>query len=237
VAITNEPGSALAAAAAHVMPVRAGEEVAVAATKTYVACLVALAALVARWIGTRRLGEGLDRLPAVLRDTLPVAAAWVERSGVVPVFAAAERALVVSRGYDLATALEIALKLQETAGLFAIGYSTADLEHGPVALARPDVPVLAIRPDGDAGRRIDGALERVRAAGVQPWIVGGQETPSERGAPRSGGHSLRLPLTLPIELQPACLVVPGQLLAEAVARARLRDPDRPEGLTKVTQTR
>ena len=236
VAITNDPASPLAAAAEHVLPARAGEELAVAATKTYVACLVALAALVARWIGTRRLADGLERLPAVLRGTLHEAAPWIEASGIVPAFAGAQQALIVSRGYDLATALEIALKLQETAGLFAIGYSTADLEHGPVALARADVPVLAIRPDGDAGRRIDGALERVRAIGARPWIVGGQETPSDLGAPRSDGHSLRLPLTLPIELQAACLILPGQLLAEAVSRARGRDPDRPAGLTKVTTT-
>ena len=236
VAITNDPASPLAAAVAHVLPARAGAEAAVAATKTYVACIVTLAALVAAWVGTRRLADGLRRLPEALRATLAEADPWLAGSGIVAAFAAAEQALVVSRGYDLATALEIALKLQETAGVFAIGYSTADFEHGPVALARPDVPVLAIRPDGDAGRRIDGALERVRAGGVQPWIIGGQETPSDPDAPPAGGHSLRLPLTLPIELQPACLILPGQLLAEAVARARGRDPDHPVGLEKVTST-
>ena len=236
VAITNDVASPLASAAEHVLPARAGPELAVAATKTYVACLAGLAALVARWIGTRRLAEGLERLPSVLRGTLDEAVPWIEQSGIVAEFAAAEQALIVSRGYDLATAQEIALKLQETAGVFAIGYSTADLEHGPVALARADVPVLAIRPDGDAGRRIDGALERVRAIGARPWIVGGQETPSDPKAPRSGAHSLRLPLTLPIELQAACLILPGQLLAESVSRARGHDPDRPAGLSKVTTT-
>ena len=236
VAITNDPGAPLSRAATTVVPCGAGEERSVAATKTYVACLVAVAATVAAWIGSRRLEDGLRRLPAALAATLEAADPWVAGSGAAEAFTAADRALIVSRGYDLATALEVAIKLQETAGLFAAGYSTADLEHGPVVLARPDTPVLAFRPDGDAGRRIDGALERVRAGGVKPWIVGGQEAPSDRSGPGSGTHSLRLPLAVPVELQPAALVLPGQLLAEAVARARGHDPDRPVGLTKVTRT-
>lgn len=236
VVITNDPGSPLADAGEHVLPCRAGPERAVAATKTYVACLVTLAALVGAWTGRASLAHGLARLPGVLATALEIARPWVRDAGVTADLAAADRTLVVSRGYDYATALEVAIKLQETAGLFAAGYSTADLEHGPVALAGPDVPVLAFRPDGEAGRRIDGALERVRAGGGRTWLVGGQEPPTVARDPSSGAHPLRLPLALPPELQPAVLVLPGLLIAEQVARARGRDPDRPAGLTKITLT-
>jgi glucosamine--fructose-6-phosphate aminotransferase (isomerizing) len=209
----------------------------VAASKTYVTCLVALAAVVIAWAGPRQghLVRALGDLPGALRRNLEAAAGWVHGSGVVDAFVGSERAIVTSRGYDLATALEIAIKLQETAGIFADGMSTADLEHGPVALAGPDVPVLAIRPGGEMGRRVDGALERVRATGARPWIVGGQEAPASATA-SADGHRLQLPVDLPAVLAPAAFILPGQLLAEAVARGRGRDPDLPTGLTKVTLT-
>lgn len=235
VVLTNEAASPLARAGQVVVPCRAGPERSVAATKSYVTCLGAMAALVARLTSDRALAEGLERLPATLAAVIDRARPWLER-GIVESVARSDRALITGRGFDLATALEIAIKLQETAGMFADGYSTADLEHGPVILAGPDIPVVAIRPDGAMGRSVDGALERVRANGARPWIVGGQETPSsldDLGVERS----LRLPLDLPVELAPAAHVIPGQLLAEAVARRRDRDPDRPLGLTKVTLTR
>lgn len=237
IAITNDPSSPLADAAATCIPVLAGPEHAVAATKTYVACLVAVAALVALTADDRATLAALPTLPDALATALRLAGPWVSGSGIVESFAASDRALVTSRGYDLATALEIAIKLQETAGLFADGHSTADLEHGPVALAAPSVPVLAVRPDGAMGASIDGALERVRATGARPWIVGGQEAPASPDAAEAATHSLRLPLPVPDVLSPAVLVLPGQVLAEAVSRARGRDPDMPDGLTKVTLTR
>jgi glucosamine--fructose-6-phosphate aminotransferase (isomerizing) len=104
-----------------------------------------------------------------------------------------------------------------------------------VILAGPDIPVLAIRPDGEMGRRVDRALERVHATGARPWIVGGQETPAP-GDAAAAEQSLQLPIDLPARLAPIAHVLPGQLLAEAVARARGYDPDRPMGLTKVTLT-
>ena len=235
VVVTNEPASPLALAGQLVVPCLAGPERSVAATKSYVTCLVAIAAVVARLPDDRSLVVGLDRLPASIAAVIDHARPWLA-GGVVDELARSDRALITARGYDLGTALEIAIKLQETAGMFADGHSTADLEHGPVALAGPDVPVVAIRPDGAMGRSVDGALERVRAHGARPWIVGGQETPStldDLGVE----HSLRLPLDLPPELAPAAHVIPGQLLAESVARRRDRDPDRPLGLTKVTLTR
>lgn len=245
VAVTNSPASPMAQAAAVVIDCHAGPERAVPATKSYVTSLVALVALVAQVAG-RRDGPGstaaadaaaaLPSLAPRLQRVLDLAAPWVLQSGIVPALAASDRALVTSRGYDLATALELAIKLKECAGILAEGMSSAELEHGPVALAALGVPVLVIRPDGSIGRQVDGALERVLGFGAVPWIVGGQETPAARTA-ADVGRSLQLPIDLPAALAPAAFILAGQLVVEAVARARGLDPDMPRGLTKVTLTR
>ena len=235
IAVTNDAASPLARAAAVVVPCRAGPERAVAATKTYIACLAAVAAIVATVGADARLRAGLERLPATLRRAVAEGQAWVERSGVVAAFAASDRAILTSRGYDLATVLEIAIKLQETSRMFADAYSSADLEHGPIALAGADVTTLVIRPDGEMGRRVDGVLERLRATGARPWVIGGQEAPLADDRD-DRDRVVQLPIDVPTELAPAAFIIPGQLLAEAVARARSHDPDRPIGLTKVTRT-
>lgn len=235
IAITNEPASPLATAAEHVVPCLAGEERAVAATKTYVGELVALAALVAALRPRSQLAEAMPRLVHVLERCLERSIRWIAGTDVVAAFAAADRALVASRGYNLATALEIALKLKETGAVFAEGYSTADLLHGPIALAGHDVPLLVIRPDGQMGARIDTGMARAEAAGTASWLVGGREV--EPRAALDESTALALPVDLPEPLTPPAFALPGQLLAEAVARARGRDPDAPLGLTKVTLTR
>lgn len=236
VAVTNEAESPLGAAAEHVLECGAGEERAVAATKTYVTELVTIARLVALLRPASPIGGGLAALPEVLTASIEAADAWLERVDVVNWVAADDRAFVLSRGYNLATALEVALKFKEACGLFAEGYSTADLQHGPVALAAPDVPVLVFRPDGPTGEAIDGGLDRIVAAGGSPAVVGGADAASRSGR-TSRARALALPLDgLPEELSPAALVLPGLLLVEAVARRRGLDPDSPTGLTKVTLT-
>ncbi len=228
VAITNAPSSPLAAVAEHVIDCRSGPERSVAATKTYVAELVVLASLVDRLRPEEDLRRGLMGLPADLDRAIEFTERWLASSTVVEEFATASRALVVSRGYNLATALEIALKLKETCGMFADGYSTADLQHGPVALAAPDVPVLAIRPPGDMGARVDDVVARLASNGGAPWSIG--------AGPSNDGRVLGLELGLPDALSPVAFVMPGQLLAEAAARERGLDPDAPKGLSKITMT-
>jgi glucosamine--fructose-6-phosphate aminotransferase (isomerizing) len=234
-AITNDATSPMALAAEHVIPCLAGEEAAVAATKTYVAELVALAALVVALRPRSPLAGALPRLPEVLGRCLAHAIRWVDGSGVVETFAAADRVLVASRGYNMATAVEIALKLKETGAVFAEGYSTADLLHGPIALAGAGIPLLAIRPDGPMGTAIDEGVAAAKLAGSTAWVIGGVEI--EARASVDGSSVLPLPLDLPEVLTPPAFILPGQLLAEAVARARGHDPDAPLGLSKVTLTR
>lgn len=146
IALTNEPSSELAAASEHVVDLRAGSERAVAATKTYVAELAAVAALVMTAIDDRSKVRQLDRLPEALAVTVESAESWLAvHDDLAASFSVADRCLVVSRGFNLATAQEIALKLKETSRTFAEGYSSADLMHGPVFLAGADVPTLAMR--------------------------------------------------------------------------------------------
>jgi glucosamine--fructose-6-phosphate aminotransferase (isomerizing) len=232
VAVTNEPASPLASAAEIMLRIHAGRELAVPATKTYVAELAVVAALVNALRPTPDLGDGLAALPAALRDTIARTRDWLVGPGAqaVGAFAAADRALLVSRGFNLATALELALKLKETCGLFAEAYSTADFMHGPLVLARAEVPTLAIRPDGLMGADVDGTLAAVAARGGRTTVFGGAET---AGRP----DALTLPHSLPEALTPLLFVVPGQMLVEYVATERGVNPDAPDGLGKVTLTR
>lgn len=235
VAIVNDASSPLAAAAEHVIPCGAGTERAVAATKTYVAELAALSLLAAALVPEAPFALALDRLPRVLERCLERATSWLAASDAVSAIAGARRCLVASRGYNQATALEVALKLKETAGVFAEGYSTADLIHGPIALAGADVPAVVFRPDGPIGARIDEGSARAEAAGSPTWTIGGREVGTRAAVARA--RVLALPLDVPEELTPMALVLPGQLLAEAAALARGRDPDAPANLTKITMTR
>ena len=237
VAIANDTASPLVAAAEHLIDCRAGHERAVAATKSYVAQLAAGAALVAALNPDGRLAAALDRLPATLHGCLVAALEAIrDDAPIVAEFAASERSIVVSRGYDHATALEIALKLKETGRLFAEGYSAADLSHGPIVLSGPEIPVLAIRPDGRMGPEVDVAIAAAARSGARPWVVGGGKAPGGGGT-ATGDRTIRLPIDVPDGLAALAFVLPGQLLAEAVARRRGYDPDAPPGLQKVTLTR
>ena len=229
VAIVNDEHSPLAAVGDLVVPLHAGPE-AVAATKSYVSELAALAAIVVAWSGRVDLTEALTRVPDAISRAVDAGSRWLaEEPALVAEMAAAAAIQVVSRGYDLATALEVALKLTETGSVVAQGFSATDFRHGPVAASGPAVPLLAFRPEGPAGPTVDLALEAARDHGAVPWIVGGK---SAAGRPRA----LALDHGLPPELAPMALVMPGYVLTERVAWARGLDPDRPAGLDKVTRT-
>ena len=232
VAITNDPASPLAHAAEHVIRVHAGRELAVPATKTYVAELAVVAALVDAVRPSATLRDGLQALPDALRTAITLSSEWLAGPGAeaVEALASVDRALLVSRGYNLATAFEIALKLKETVGVFAEAYSTADFAHGPLVLARHGVPTVAIRPDGPMGADVDATLAAVEARGGRTTVIGGPGSAGRRGA-------LSLPHAVGEALTPLLYVVPGQLLVEATAVRRGVSPDAPDGLGKVTRTR
>jgi glucosamine--fructose-6-phosphate aminotransferase (isomerizing) len=229
VAITNDPGSPLAAAADRTIALGAGPERAIAATKTYTAELLAIALLSATLADDPADRAALDAIPDALAGAL---ALEPEIERIVADQATATRALVLARGYEYATAREWALKLKELAHVFADPYSSADFQHGPLALLEPGVPVLAIAragaPESDliallARLRtdLDAALMVVsdhdRALGLATWPV-------------------RLPAGTPEWLGPIVSIVPAQLHALHLTRARGLDPERPRNLDKVTRT-
>jgi glucosamine--fructose-6-phosphate aminotransferase (isomerizing) len=227
-AITNEPGSPLARAAEHVLPLGAGPERAVAATKTYTASLGALAMLSAALEGGAGRRAELERVPALVAAAIEANAALPER---VARYRYAERFVVVGRGFNYSTAFEVALKMKETSYLVAEPYSPADLLHGPVAMIDRGFPALLIAPSGrvlaDVAALVDTLDERraeVVAISDDAGVLGRAQV------------ALALPAGVPEWLSPLVAVVPGQLWAVALARARGFDPDRPRGLSKVTET-
>ena len=176
--IVNDVGSELAGLVDVLLPIEAGPEHSVAATKSYVLALDTIARLAAATAATS-WARALSLVPETTRQVLDASSAWLDGVG-SPLVDALERAsgaLVVSRGLNMATALEVALKLKETAQIFADGYSAADLMHGPVALGGPDVPVVAFRRDGPTAPSIDASLDALGRAGSPTWTIGTGSTP------------------------------------------------------------
>ena len=160
IAITNDPASPLAAAAGQVIALEAGPERAIAATKTYTAELLAIASLSAALSGDPADTGALATIPDALAATL---ALEPDIEAMAAEQAQADRLLVIARGYEYATAREWALKLKELAHVFADPYSSADFQHGPLALVEPGVPVLAVARAGEAAVDLVPLLGRLRA--------------------------------------------------------------------------
>jgi glucosamine--fructose-6-phosphate aminotransferase (isomerizing) len=222
VAIVNEADSALAGAVDAVLPLDVGEELAVPATKTVTGEMLAVAAVAAA-VGaapftTRELAAMPDAVESVLADPAPANALAVAWAG-------AERLFVVGRGLLYAVALEAALKIKEITGVLAEGISAADLRHGPIGVARGDVPVLVLDGGGPAREDLRAVAELAR----------------ERGAPvalcsDAADADLPLPNGTSEALAAFPATVRAQQLALALADARGLDADVPAGLTKVTPT-
>jgi glutamine---fructose-6-phosphate transaminase (isomerizing) len=230
IAITNSPDSPLAHAADHAIDLAAGEERAVAATKTYTAQLAAIALLaVALGPNDAAAEASLGALPAAMSTALETEASAesiaASRSGIAG-------AIVLGRGFEYATAREWALKLKELARLLADPYSSADFQHGPLTLLEPGFPVFAVAPSGPPAADLVALLRRLRADfGVDLVVV------SDRDDALALGAGLRLPAGVPDWLMPMASILPAQLLAYHLARARGLDPDSPRHIRKVTLTR
>jgi glucosamine--fructose-6-phosphate aminotransferase (isomerizing) len=228
VAVTNTPTSPLAQAAEYVLPLGAGDEKAVAATKTYTAQLAALALLSAHVANDKQHLTALQHLPAAMEQTLALETAIAQGA---PRYAHANECVVLGRGYNYATAFEIALKLKELTYIVAEPYSSADFRHGPVAIVERGFPVIVIAPAGVVYDDVVALTRDLAARQAEIVAISTEEEPL--GLARL---PLRLPVALPEWLSPFTSVVPGQLLALHVTLAKGYDPDHPRGLTKVTET-
>ena len=228
VAITNDVNSPLATTAEHVLPLGAGEERAVAATKTYTAQIVALALLAAHLADDGgRMGE-LRRVPEAVEMTLAL------EEQIAPAaqrYAYATECAVLGRGYNYATAFETALKLKELTYMLAEPYSSADFRHGPVAVVERGFPTIIVAPGGAVYGDMMALAQELVVREAELIVV------SDRDEVLGLAHTpLRLPVTLPEWLSPLTSVVPGQLLALHITAAKGYDPDHPRGLVKVTET-
>jgi glutamine---fructose-6-phosphate transaminase (isomerizing) len=230
IAIVNAADSPLAAASRWVLPLHAGPELSVAATKSYLAQLAAGALLVAAWEATEGVGRGGCELLDALADlpaALATAAALDWTAQALPVLVPASRLYVISRGTGLAVAMEAALKLKETCGLQAEAFSGAELRHGPMALVDTGYPLLIFAPAGPAQAGLLALAADMHARGAQVLLAAPPGTPGANLALAAAPHD---------DLAPLVAVQSFYGLAEALARARGFDPDRPPFLAKVTKT-
>jgi glutamine---fructose-6-phosphate transaminase (isomerizing) len=226
VAVTNTADSPLNAAAEMSFDIRAGKEIAVAATKSYTSTLLGLYLLV----DAIRGGDGrhVADIGALAQSTLDGCGAEADEAAQRYRFV--ERMVTTGRGYSLASALEAALKLAETSYLSARAYSGADLLHGPVAALDSDTGVLAVTSRGKGGDAMRDVLTTVHERGADVLAVG--------SAAADVPAATRL-LVAPSaeEVAPILEILPIQRLALALSLARDNDPDQPRGLSKVTRTR
>lgn len=227
VAVTNDEAAPLARAADLVLPCLAGPELSLAATKTLSASMLLLAMLSEALDPDPRLRRALTRVPEAVEEMLsredeiaPLAGAVAER-----------RLVILGRGYNLASACEIALKLKEISGAIAESESGAEFMHGPIAMVEGDVTVMVVEAEGPSLSTLRDVAAGLRARGARVVRF------SDAIDLHDGAASLfRMPAVLPEELTPIPFIVAGQLLATEVALARGRDPDHVAGLQKVTQT-
>jgi glutamine---fructose-6-phosphate transaminase (isomerizing) len=229
-AVTNDTGSPLAQAAEYCLDIHAGREEAVAATKTYTAQLLALAALSAALAGNRQEDlAALHMVPGAVEAALAL-------EGDAERIAAQHRSMghcvVLGRGYNYATAQEWALKLKELAYVLADVYSTADFQHGPIAIVERGFPVLALASEGAVFADQLALLSRLRDDyGADLLVISDSDE-----ALALAGTSMRLPAGLPEWLTPIVSIVPAQLYCYHLTRHKGFDTEKPRTLRKVTLT-
>ena len=221
VALVNNEDSPLARASTHTIPLRAGTELSVAATKSYIASLSAIVQLIGCWTRDDGLLEALDGAPDQLER------AWqLDWSAAIEPLHEAKSLFVVGRGLGLGIAQEAALKLKEACGLHAEAFSSAELRHGPVALVGRGFPVFAFA-QGDETRADVESLARELAGVGASVLLAGSQVPGAVSLPTIRAHPA---------IEPLLLIQSFYRFVNALAGSRGRDPDRPPHLRKVTET-
>ena len=220
VALVNAEDAPLAALADVVIALDAGPERSVAATKSYICSLAAIAALVAHWSGDARLGGAVSALPQSLEQ------AWaLDWSKAVEMLRDSANLFILGRGYGFGIAQEAALKLKETCGLHAEPFSAAEVRHGPMAIVGPAFHVLAFGGSDRAGASVREAAEEFRARGARVLLAD------------PGAQASDLPaLAAHHAVEPILMIQSFYRAANALALARGYDPDTPPHLKKVTET-
>ena len=226
--LTNRVDSPLAEQGDVVINLHAGEERAVAATKTYTAELAAVALLSVALSGEAEARAALWAAPDAVAATLAMNETI---AAVAPRYRYMPRCVVIGRGYNYATAFETALKLKEMTYTIVEPYSSADFLHGPLAMLEPGFPVIVIAPSGLLAAEAVNFIGTLRARQAEIIAI------SDDAAVLAAAHiPLALPVSLPEWLSPLTAIVPGQLLALQLAHTRDFDVDAPRAIHKVTET-
>jgi len=221
ISLVNDEQSPLFALADLALPLCAGPEKSVAATKSFIATLAAALHLVAEWTRDPRIAEAMTALPDLLDR------AWMQDwSGALPVLAHATNLYTVGRGHGFGVAQEMALKVKETCGFHAEGFSAAEVRHGPMALVGPDFPVLLTAQDDESQASVR-ALAEEFAGRSAPLLVAGLKDAPGTPLPTIDADAL---------VQPILLVQSFYRMVNQLSVLRGRDPDRPPTLNKVTET-
>jgi glucosamine--fructose-6-phosphate aminotransferase (isomerizing) len=221
IALVNVTDSPLAALADEVLPLHAGPELSVAATKSYIAALAAIVQLVAAWTGDEDLGAALPTLPALL------AQAWaLDWTPAVERLKLARNLYVLGRGVGFGIAQEAALKFKETCGLHAEAFSAAEVQHGPMALVKEGFPVLVFAQNDESRDSVDAMAKGVAERGADVLLAGAGEV---------GAGALPALAAHPV-IEPILMIQSFYRMANALSVARGYDPDSPPHLNKVTET-
>jgi glucosamine--fructose-6-phosphate aminotransferase (isomerizing) len=222
VAAVNALPSPLADACEHELPLYAGPELSVAATKSYIAMLSMSAQIIAFWQRDPALIAALRGLPDVLDK-----AGHLDWSSAVETLRGVERMIVIGRGLGLAIAQEAALKLKETSGIQAEAFSSAEVRHGPMELIDRDYPLVVFAPPGPEQAGLLQLAEDMRARGAAVLLAAPSGTP---------GATLPLAISADPALDPIAAILSFYVMAAELAVARGRNPDAPRHLNKVTET-
>lgn len=221
VAMVNAESSPLAQLADDVIPLGAGPELSVAATKSYLASLAAIVHLVAAWARDAELAAALENAPPALERAFALdwSAAVTRLTGVNNLY-------VIGRGLGLGIAQEAALKLKETCGLHAEALSAAELRHGPMALVRAHFPLLIFSQDDESRAGVVQLAGELAAQGAAV-LIAGAEVAQATVLPTERAHPV---------IEPLLYAQSFYRMVNALSLARGRDPDRPPNLSKVTET-
>ena len=229
-AITNEPNSPLTQTADFVLDIRAGTEKAVAATKTYTTELMSVAMLSSALSGDKKQWDELHQVPNWMKEALRLGDFIAEA---VQRYRYIDQTVVLGRGFNYATAFEWALKLKELTYIIAEPYSSADFAHGPIALVESGYPVFAVAAKGKVFDSMLRMLKRLRSDISAELVV----ISNDKRALSLAQVPLNIPTNVPEWLSPLVNILPAQLFAYHLTRAKGYDTERPRTITKVTQTK
>lgn len=226
--ITNDPESPLAKTSDHIIPLHVGKERAVAATKTYTSSLTTLAMLSVGFDPDPERQKAIQELPKVIEKSLTDFTKSAENAAR---YRYMEHSVVIGRGYNYCTAFEIALKIKELTRVVAVPYSSADFAHGPIATVQTGFPIIVVAPTGPMYDHIEQFTDKLLGIGAEIISIS-----DNKNMQKIAKIAFTVPDGIPEWLSPIVNVIPGQLFARKLALEKGLNIDKPEGLTKVTET-